>query len=434
MLINRNIVSFWLIALPNLGLFYFSLFLTISWRYGEYSAEIQWQNHLTHFTALHVIWLLVFWSMHMFERETFRRYTTLFFNLLTAKAINLLIAIGYFYGQPELILTPRRFLLVDVVICFLLILIWDLILKSLFFNWYVQSVYFLSLNNELKYLEREITKHGYLGFKVNGSVSLDELRGLPAGSLAIFPDDLHANAELANAIFDLRKKGIRFYNHNTFYESVLRRVYLPSVGEAWFLQNVSYARKHFYELLKVICDLVAGIVLFVFFLVTLPFVIFFMKIFSPGPILFTQDRVGKGGEVFKIFKYRTMTVGSAANTWTEPNDKRVTRFGKILRLSRLDELPQSINLLTGTMSIVGPRPEQVGIVENLKQQIPFYDERHIVKPGVTGWAQLNIYASNLNETKLKLEYDLYYVKNQSIFFDMEIVFKTVYKILTLQGK
>jgi lipopolysaccharide/colanic/teichoic acid biosynthesis glycosyltransferase len=126
--------------------------------------------------------------------------------------------------------------------------------------------------------------------------------------------------------------------------------------------------------------------------------------------------------------------GGPTNTWTKVNDPRITRVGKFMRKSRLDELPQFINLLIGNMSLVGPRPEQVHIVEKLRQQIPFYDERHLVKPGLTGWAQLNIYAGSLEETKLKLQYDLYYIKHRGFLFDLEIILKTVYYIFTWKGR
>jgi lipopolysaccharide/colanic/teichoic acid biosynthesis glycosyltransferase len=126
--------------------------------------------------------------------------------------------------------------------------------------------------------------------------------------------------------------------------------------------------------------------------------------------------------------------GGATNTWTKVNDPRITKVGKILRKTRIDEWPQFINLILGTMSLVGPRPEQPHIVEDLKKQVPFYDERHLVKPGITGWAQLNIYAGSLEETKLKLQYDLYYIKHRSFLFDLEIILKTVYYIFTWKGR
>src|SRR4029078_12074836 len=139
-----------------------------------------------------------------------------------------------------------------------------------------------------------------------------------------------------------------------------------------------------------------------------------------GPVMFVQERVGKKGRIFKVYKYRNMS-GGAVNTWTSVNDPRITPFGKFLRKSRIDEWPQFINLLLGNMSLVGPRPEQPHIVEEMKSKIPFYDERHLLKPGLTGWAQLNIYAATVEESRTKLQYDLYYIKRRSFLFDLEII-------------
>jgi lipopolysaccharide/colanic/teichoic acid biosynthesis glycosyltransferase len=154
------------------------------------------------------------------------------------------------------------------------------------------------------------------------------------------------------------------------------------------------------------------------------------KLSSPGPVLFSQPRVGKYGTIFTVYKYRTMKIDGAHDTWTGTDDPRITRVGKILRRLRLDELPQSINLLQGNMSLVGPRPEQPHIVEAMRQEIPFYDERHLVKPGLTGWGQLNVYARTVEETRTKLQHDLYYIKHRSFGFDLEIIAKTVYHVVT----
>jgi lipopolysaccharide/colanic/teichoic acid biosynthesis glycosyltransferase len=172
----------------------------------------------------------------------------------------------------------------------------------------------------------------------------------------------------------------------------------------------------------------------VLFLVTFPLCALAVKLSSPGPILFVQQRVGQHGRVFWVYKYRTMS-GSVSNTWTAIGDPRITPIGRFLRKSRLDELPQCINLIVGNMSLVGPRPEQVHLVEELRAAVPFYDERHLVKPGITGWAQINnVYAANVEETVHKLQYDLYYIKHRSFLFDLEIILKTIYYVFSLRGR
>ena len=158
---------------------------------------------------------------------------------------------------------------------------------------------------------------------------------------------------------------------------------------------------------------------------------------SGGPIFYSQVRVGRGGTTFDVFKFRTMirdAEGTGPARWTAPNDPRVTRVGRFLRRTRLDELPQAINVLRGEMSLVGPRPERPEFVEFLERQVPFYRTRLIVKPGVTGWAQVNHpYGDSVEDARAKLEYDLYYIKHRSILFDLRIVLRTVGTVISFQG-
>ena len=158
---------------------------------------------------------------------------------------------------------------------------------------------------------------------------------------------------------------------------------------------------------------------------------------SRGPVLFRQTRVGLNGDLFTIYKFRSMRVDAEAKTgavWATKNDPRVTPIGKYLRILRLDELPQIINVLRGEMAIVGPRPERPEFVQTLSEVIPFYRQRHAVKPGITGWAQINYkYGETMDDAIVKLEYDLYYIKNLSLSLDMYIIFNTVKAMLVEQS-
>ncbi len=249
----------------------------------------------------------------------------------------------------------------------------------------------------------------------------------------ILPDNLQARPEVLSKFYQMRTKGIKFYNHKDFYEKLLRRVYLSQLNETWFLENINYTQKRFYNLVKRFLDLVAGVFTTVIFAVTYPFVALVIKLESKGPVLFVQERVGQGNKIFKIIKYRTMD-STTYTDWTQVNDSRITKVGKILRKIRMDELPQCINLLKGEVSLVGPRPERPHLVDDLCKQVPFYNERHLVKPGITGWAQLNIYAGSVEESRTKLQYDLYYIKHRGFMFDLEIILKTIYYVFAWKGR
>jgi lipopolysaccharide/colanic/teichoic acid biosynthesis glycosyltransferase len=158
---------------------------------------------------------------------------------------------------------------------------------------------------------------------------------------------------------------------------------------------------------------------------------------SPGPILFTQERVGRDGRVFTLLKFRSMRADAetaSGPVWATADDPRITRSGRFIRKTRLDELPQLFNVLAGHMSLVGPRPERPHFVQDLTRKIPYFKQRHIVKPGLTGWAQINYrYGSTFEDAVQKLQYDLFYIKNQSLLFDLSILFNTVKIVILRKG-
>jgi len=176
------------------------------------------------------------------------------------------------------------------------------------------------------------------------------------------------------------------------------------------------------------------------FIAVSPIVVLLMVlvwITSPGPALFVQERIGLAGKKFKLFKLRTMIVHApdVGQRWTAKQDERITPIGRVLRRYRLDEFPQLINVIRGEMSLVGPRPEQPDIVSELEAEIPFYDVRHIVKPGISGWAQVNYpYGSSVSDARRKLEYDLYYMKHYSFFLDLYVVVRTLHVVVSSGGR
>jgi lipopolysaccharide/colanic/teichoic acid biosynthesis glycosyltransferase len=197
------------------------------------------------------------------------------------------------------------------------------------------------------------------------------------------------------------------------------------------MQRVLGAVKRLFDLLSSLAGLfVLGL--------TLPGIALANAVWSPGPLLYWQERVGKGGRTFTLVKLRTMVPDAeqvSGAVWAMEDDERVTPVGRFLRMSRLDELPQCWNILRGEMSLVGPRPERPEIVAHLVEQVPFYQARHAVRPGITGWAQVRYhYGSSVNDALVKLQYDLYYIKHQSVYLELSILVKTAAVILGLRGR
>jgi lipopolysaccharide/colanic/teichoic acid biosynthesis glycosyltransferase len=185
-------------------------------------------------------------------------------------------------------------------------------------------------------------------------------------------------------------------------------------------------------------DFIGGIVGFIIMLIVLPFVTLAVILDDGWPIFYAQKRSGRGGQPYRIIKFRTMMRNAEPDgkpRWAVEDDRRATRVGRILRRTHLDELPQFINVIRGEMSLVGPRAERPELVNMFEKHIPFYRARLLVKPGITGWAQVNYgYASTIEETMTKLEYDLYYIKRRSLFLDILILLRTPFTVLGLRGR
>jgi len=184
-------------------------------------------------------------------------------------------------------------------------------------------------------------------------------------------------------------------------------------------------------------DIVVSLIGLLFGALLLPFLFVANLLGNRGPLLYTQERVGKNGIPFKIYKFRSMVTNAEANgaVFAAANDSRVTPFGKFLRKSRIDEFPQFINILKGDMAVIGPRPERPVFVNQIAEIMPFYQTRHVIKPGLTGWAQVkHSYGETIDDSLIKLQYDLYYIKNRSLFLDVNIVVKTLSTVVFFRGQ
>ncbi len=237
----------------------------------------------------------------------------------------------------------------------------------------------------------------------------------------------------------IRLKGVPILDFADFYERFLLRVPVLQLADHWFAlsqgfsllhHNVQWKLKRFIDIVIAALGLVclAPLILLIGLLARLT---------SPGPIIYNQTRCGRRGNTFRLHKFRTMVVDAEREgaKWAQPNDPRVTKFGRFLRNTRLDELPQLWNVLLGQMSFIGPRPERPGVIEELEREIPYYDLRHLVKPGITGWAQVMYpYGASVEDAKNKLEFDLYYIKNYSLVLDLYILLRTIRVVMFHSGR
>ena len=224
------------------------------------------------------------------------------------------------------------------------------------------------------------------------------------------------------------QRGCRVTNEAIFYEKATGQILVDEITPTWFLFADLKAHCDEHATLKRLFDLLAAIVGFCLAAPLCPLIAIAIKLGDGGPVIYSQDRVGQHGKIFKLYKFRTMRLDAenGKSIWSVPNDPRVTRVGRLLRKTRLDELPQFYNVLVGQMSVIGPRPERPDIVRDLCDKLPYYAERHLVKPGITGWAQISFrYGSTIEDAKRKLQFDLYYLKHMSAELDMIILFRTL---------
>ena len=239
-------------------------------------------------------------------------------------------------------------------------------------------------------------------------------------------------------LLEARMEGIAITSYLSFWERETRRVHLRALDPSWLIYSDGFRMGTLTNaFLKRTLDIIVSLALLIFTSPTLLLAAIAVRLDSPGPILYRQERVGKNGTLFTILKFRTMRTDSESSgipQWAAARDPRITRVGWFLRMARIDELPQILNVLRGDMSFVGPRPERPFFVDTLSASIPYYSERHRVRPGITGWAQINyVYGASIEDANVKLSYDLYYIKNYSFLFDLLIILSTAEAVFLKGG-
>lgn len=292
----------------------------------------------------------------------------------------------------------------------------------------------------VKFIDVDMAEQG--GEKSKYQLTLDEIDKFLienyVSEIVVASNSKNTSIEIYNKLLVIAENGIPITQYDELYEELTNRIPLHLKDKKIYTYFPFSKRQNMLYLLLVrFVDVVVSIVgLLVLFAIS-PIILLFNLLWNKGPLMFTQERVGRKEKIFSIYKLRTMIVNAEVNgaVFATTNDSRITPFGKWLRKTRIDEFPQFINVLKGEMSIIGPRPERKVFVDQIAEQIPLYHTRHIAKPGLTGWAQINYpYGETLEDSLMKLEYDLYYIKHRNIFLDINIAVKTFGTILYMKGQ
>ena len=429
------------VFLGDLAALYGSLAIALLIRYGNAEFGKAFGKHVIPFTLIFVFWILIYYLIDFYEIKNLKNDIAFFRSFFVSLVINVVIAIIFFYVLPFYGITPKTNLLIFIVVFTAIELVWRYSFNSLNAKFSPPENVLLidsgQNNGFAEELINHLNKNPQLSYKIavhikDGAENYDaekfsQLIKTNSIETVIIPTHLEHQIKFSKIIYKNISSEINVMNFAEFYELIFKKVPLCELEEAWFLENL-LKKGSSYDPIKSLIDFILSLIAFVIFL---PFTIIIAvstKVTSKGPIIYKQERTGKNENPFMLYKFRTMIVGAEKNgaQWSQPGDSRITKFGKILRYTHLDELPQLINVLKGNVSFVGPRPERPEFVGKLKEQIPYYEIRHLVKPGITGWAQINYrYGASVEDAIEKLQYDIYYLKNKSMLLDLLIVLKTI---------
>lgn len=372
-----------------------------------------------------------------------------------AFGVGCIVLAGFYYVLPTVVI-PTKIFWTSYFIIYLLVLIWRAAYFSLLQRRiFTQALAILGTGKLAEDITREIEERydtpyrivAYIGsekplYNPGGRPVIHQLGDLESimvsskiDRIVVALDDRRGETP-TQKLLSYKLQGVNIEQGVNFYEKLAAKILVEKVDPSWIFFSEGFTISKIHRFGKRSSDILLSLFLLV---LTLPVMIIsaaIIKIESKGPVFYRQERVGKGRVTFKVLKFRSMVEDAEKNgaVWATANDSRVTRYGEFMRKTRIDELPQLINVLKGEMSLVGPRPERPVFVEKLKELIPYYDIRHDIRPGVTGWAQVCYrYGASEEDALRKLEYDLYYMKHMSIPLDLLVIFKTVKTVLFARG-
>lgn len=450
-------LKLFLLVLGDITLLYAAMFAALILRYLNHPDPTPIAKHIIPFSLVFLLWIILLGAFGLYDFRFIKNSKHFLYRLLRAQATNTVIAALVFYLLPVFEIEPRRNLFLIALVATLFIFFWRYLFNLAIVRAPSVKVLFWGISPDARELAEYLIRNPQLGFTPVGFMALpgenppsslpiphfgpqqdlaSTIKDFAIDTVVISPE-LKENRVFVATLFQLIPLGIGVVELPRFYEMNIGKIPLSLVGEVWFLENLVGVRKTGYEFFKRALDIILGSILAFFTLFLFPLMALAIKFDSEGPVFFRQRRMGRGGQEFKLIKFRSMVKNAENMNGYKGNgyDLRHTRVGTFLRKNYLDELPQIINILRGDMSFIGPRPERPEYVSLLKQKIPFYEMRLLVPPGITGWAQIHMdNDASVEDAPEKIQYDLYYIKNRSLVLDLLIVIKTVFTLLQREGR
>jgi len=442
-----------ILFIGDICVYYAALLLMLLVRYGEINpANPIFSAHLTPFTVGLAGWLLIYYIGGMYEKIILRSKRALNQRFFVLTLLGGLLLILLLYFVPSFTVAPKTNFFIFLAIFAVANYAWRRgfnIILGLWSGVTKQRLLLIGTNDAAQEIARHITEHPHLGYELaiwhkephmEKEQTPEEFAQLLAsnGVLSVIaPAELNHDPHALRLLYQAFLQGIEIISLSDFYERLFDRVSLADLEDAWILARLPRGARS-YQALKYPLEFLLALVLLIILSPMLLLAGVAVKLTSSGPALYIQERVGQHGKAFKLYKFRSMYHDTARNpdaaannpTWSNGSgDNRVTPVGRILRATHVDEFPQLFNILRGEMSFIGPRPERPEFTKGLEQKIPYYELRYLLKPGITGWAQINYrYGASVEDAYQKLQYEIYYLKNRSLLLDTGILAKTIKRL------
>ncbi len=422
------------LILGDIFFLYFSLWIVLNLRLGEHLNKPMLDAHYFAFSFIFPLWIISFYIFGLYDLSSAKNTSSFYWMFLKATILNGLLSTTILYLFPNFFeVTPKTNLFLTLLLFGALSCLW-----RYFYNFIIRSpnllreTVIIGKNSQTNELVKKLNSNPQLGYRISSVINIKKTDSFDEKLLyslhtLICPLNLNQYPKLANKLY----RSLPNFNFETFpnfYEKITKKVPLSQIDEIWFLNNLKEKEQGIYEKIKRIEDIIIGSLLGAVTIIAFPFVALAIKLDSSGPVFYKQIRIGKNGKEFNLIKFRSMKKDAEKNgaVWAIKNDSRITRVGHILRKTLIDELPQFLNILKGEISFIGSRPERPEFIKDLEKQIHFYQARHLIKPGLTGWAQINFkYGNSKKDALEKLQYELYYIKNRSLLLDLKIILKTI---------
>lgn len=440
-----------ILILGDIIIFNVALWLTLLVRYFEIPSMDRLEAHVPPFLTVSAVWLVIFFILGLYDKHTNLLKRLLLSRILYAQVLNVFFAGVLFFIIPFGI-TPKTNLVIYLIISIGLMTSWRLFVVPILSTKQQHKAILIADGKEAIELADEINnndRYNYYFVRIIDANTLEHTADFEAKLLKLIEKEKielivadsrsEAIGNFLPVLFDLSflHFAFTFLDFNRLYEDTFDKVPVSCIQYDWFISNISQSKSAIYDGVKRAIDMVGALVLLFPAALLFPFVALAIKIEDKGPLFYTTTRIGQYNKLITIFKLRTKN-GLDAGDRALKSTLIDTKVGKVLRMSRIDELPQLINVLKGDLSFIGPRPEMPALASVYAKEVPYYNARHFLKPGLSGWAQINNFdvprgGIDVERTKVKLSYDLYYLERRSVLLDMQIALKTLATIIMRTG-